>query len=62
MSLKQIFETRKNFKLKTYKNKYVDQVDHYNFCINYVNFYGCLEILNLNFKIYELRTHIWDSK
>jgi hypothetical protein len=44
---------------KLIKIKYVDQVDHYNFGINYMNFYSHLEFLNLNFKIYyKLKTHI----
>ena len=49
MKLKQIFETL-NFKSTTYQQKNIDQVDHYNFTINYMNIRGRLEILIFEFQ------------
>jgi hypothetical protein len=57
VKLKQILETLNDF-TNLINNKHIAQIGHCNFGINYVNIQGQLEILNLNFKICKLRTHI----
>jgi hypothetical protein len=49
VNFKQIFETLKTSNKKLINIKHLDQIDHYNFGINYVNILGRLGILNFKF-------------
>jgi hypothetical protein len=51
--------TINNSKLKTFQLRSCRLYREYNFGIDHVNIQGCLIILN--FKMYELKTILWDS-